>query len=737
MNNDILFLILTILVILIVIVIVYFWIKTESKDYVIDKSIQGDYSQAGLNQKCIPGSSGNSNTTLLLPSYYEPQPCGFGLTCVVGNSALEYGNCKAVKGFTCNNIYDCAPSSTELIYCMGGICTGETGGVFGSVCGEAGQTGASFTCITSLGLSCYQNKCIYIDGEPCMYDSQCVGGVCTLINGTGNTGECVSQIQPGQNCVTDYCTQGFGCDFSDGTPGICEPLYKGNSGIVEPRQTGEYGALCSIPLYPNPNNPVLTCNSGLICNFDASTFTSTVYTGLTGYGLCDFPTKTASAVCDSVSGACIPTNVCYAGICQAPRENGNGYQNINYCGYGSTNECGNGYECNNTTYECLPNESNFLCNSIGPCQAGLNCNGYKLGIFALLRQGFTGTTGNFGYWNYIDLPSGETGPSNASSISTYQYMEIVGSAPVTKTKCAYLPFEMPYTESSMYFWYIEITTNTDGTITYTAWTKITLVDDIPPGPFFNVKTVKYTSGGNLSFHIYDGATNTDHAVYVYNYTGIISTTINLSTYNSKNRFNNAFGPEFKDWDVDDVYNVVGGNPSIIGLIVTGNVTNIYYGSITGSSNIITTVYNYTNDSATTTSTWVRYIYNYYTTPSVENFIFNGTEPSEIVYSVIVPNIPNSSYIPINLQEPTCNGAAARFNYNNNIYNMELYYIANRGFRYFNAVYDKASLNFTPPSDIGIQGYVPDFDLNFSATTVSTSDYGNLDRKMYALVSVCE
>jgi hypothetical protein len=126
-----------------------------------------------------------------------------------------------------------------------------------------------------------------------------------------------------------------------------------------------------------------------------------------------------------------------------------------------------------------------------------------------------------------------------------------------------------------------------------------------------------------------------------------------------------------------------------------------------------------------------YIYNYNNTPNIQNFIFNGTDVGNNLYKIYTPT--NNHTLSIQMNEPTCSGMASFATYLNNIENMEMYYISNKGFRYFNSSYKNSVGNYTS-IDVGIQGYAPDYTLN---NVVHSFSYGNLDRRMYSLTTNCE
>ncbi len=745
MNNDLLFLILAIVVLIVFGVIVGYWFYTSSKDYVVNNSIKGFYQEASLNQRC--SVSKNENETLMLPQYYEPQGCGFKQKCIITSSDDIYGYCKADIGGICYNVYDCAPPDGNTgIFCNGGICSYGTtgiGGVLFSSCGAPSTIGNSF-CDSQLGLICNQGTCLYIDGQACIADDQCNGKKCILGN-NGATGICTSQIPAASYCDVNYCQTGFGCDFINGNNGYCQPFVKttnGATGVLI--NTGEKGALCSIPLYSTPTN--LPCNGGLVCNFDPMTMNSFSYPGLTGYGICQEPLIQVGENCSTSGSACIPPAVCSTynatiPYCQAPRDNNNtGFSNINYCGYGSTTQCGVGYSCVNDY--CMPNSENSLCGGSGVCLNSLTCGNNKLGIFTPIRSGGTGVP-SFGSWQYIDLPSSEiTLPSSESFISSYQFMDIDNGEPVIKTKVIYLPSSSQIVVGSTYFWYLDLINN-NGVIINNGWSQITISNYTFGylGEQIELQGIKFTPSGNISINVLFIIPNYSH-VYVYNFnpSTFSGSSIDLSSGNITNGI--ATSPtEYPiiDWDVDDRFNLQSGNVSGALLVngLTGtNSSTVYYGSL---NNIIltgiTNNYTYMNSSSDKLATFVRYIYNYKSS-SNGNFIFNGTTGVNNSYNLIIPNVSTSQNILLPVDEEFFNGVGLFPTYLNNINDLEFYYLSNRGFRYYNAVSNNSSTSYNS-EDVPIQGYTPNFDItSIQSSTRNTLTYGNIDRSLYSLITLC-
>lgn len=739
MNNDLLFLFICILVLIIFGLIVGYWFYINSKDYTVNDTIKGFYQEAGLNQRC--SVSKNENETLLLPQYYEPQSCGYNMKCVLNSDNDIYGYCKSDIGGVCYSVYDCIPSEgTTGIACIGGICAyGNTGfnGVLYSNCGYSTSIGNS-QCDLQLGLTCVSGTCLYLDGQFCYTDSQCSGKKCDIRSGL--TGVCISQIPPTQYCDINFCQNGFGCDFINGNSGYCQPISKnGNTGTVI--KTGDKGALCSIPLYPT--STTLECNNGLICSFDPVTMTSDAFPGITGYGLCQVPLLQASEICSTSGSACAPPNVCSSynstfSYCQAPLDN-NGFSNINYCGYGSTTQCRDGYSC--VSDFCLPNSNKSLCGGSGVCINGLSCSSNKLGIFTPIRSGGTGVS-NFGSWQYIDLPSDEdTIPNDSSFISSYQFMSIEDGEPVLNTRLIYLPVPSIIVINSSYFWYLTLT-NKNNTITYN-WRKITITDFYFENSGYGgeIYGIKFTPSGNISINtlIGDGISPNLACVYIYNFNPVTfsSNNIDLSFSSLLSIATNGLPVIINDWDIDDKFNLQNGKTSASILINENNVSYIYYGSLdTSTTTTLTNTYTYTNSSSNKLSTFVRYVYDY---KNVSNgsFIFNGSAGVNGEYNLIIPNMETSTNTLLPIDEEFFNGVGMTSTYLNTLTDMEFYYISNRGFKYYNAVYNNSNSETYNTEDVPIQGYVPDFDINTSNSfTANTLTYGTIDRSMYALISLC-
>jgi hypothetical protein len=719
--SDSVILIICLVIIIIFVGIIVYWLIRNSKPYTINDTVKGFYDYAQLGQLCLTGPTGTSTgqQSTLLPSLFEPQNCDTGLACIPISNNSQYGYCKAKIGNYCSSVYDCSPpeyagGSGTNIFCSGSICTQENLGILFSSCGITGPTGTvGLACDTAnLNLICSSGTCLGNIGFDCKSQNYCAGGLFCDIS----QNQCIEPIQPAQLCDGNYCATGFGC-----TGGVCEPLYPiSGTKLTFAAQPGQKGAFC----IPGASvSAPYSCNSGLICNIDAATNASTVYPGITGYGLCDYPIKQAGASCTSNSGACIPTLVCYNQLCQAPIVGGE--QNINYCGPGTSELCGQGlpYTCVNDY--CLPTTGGLCNGSTGYCAIG-SCTGNKLGIFSLNRTGSTGST-QLGTWQYLDLPTGETGPSNQSSITVYQNMEIdINGNPLTKTKCVYFPYFMSTTP---YFWLSEFESGPSGIFDISNnWTKYNINNSTSSQVF---EGVKYTHGGNLSIK-YSDPTDIYRASNVIIYNNYVNGDVDFTTP--------TFGPVtfqllpptnnyIVDWDIDDVYNM-----GMVGLIVVSPLNDIalIYGAnptVAGPLALSTGA----SPGVTGSSNWCRYITNP-TGPNNQSFIanFNNT-----IWSPVNPSIP--------LADSLTTGSAFFSTLSNNIQKMELYYVTNNNFRYLNNIYKSDGTQ--AQEDLPIEGYCPDYTATTApppvitlftyANHTHTMSMGNIDANMFALIEICE
>ena len=737
MTKDFWFLIIAVLVLVIFVIVAVIWFVRNSKDYTINTTVKGLYDFAQLNQRCV-GGTGSFEENNLLPTFFEPQTCdpNANLTCILNQSGV-YGICKSniaepsknITGGSCYTIYDCGPiptdSSLTEVFCSGGICTGNTGGGLYSACSST-----LYGCNSTQGLVCTgvngKYECLYAEGQNCVQNSDCSTSFC-------NNGVCKGTSEPAQSCVSsnvkgyNACPSGYGC-----SSGICNPLV-GN----EPVAPGTRGAFCTIP-YQTPAT-LLTCNDGLICNFNAASSNVLIngVTGPLGYGLCDIPNIPISFACNATGGACVPPAVCYNGVCQAPLNNG--VLDINYCGPSgpSSGLCGPGYTCDQTSYYCLPNTTGSLCNgSTGVCQNGLSCNSTQLGIFTPFRVNQRGVTGaQFGTWKFVDLPTGETGPSSESYLSTYQTMSIDGTNPITTTRIIYYPKFQTTTSVSggdvIYYWYSEFTTDQNGNNTSVTWNQIDVQIDITaasnPIPF-QCNGIKFTTGGNITLLLTDLGGVTLAYVQPFTSSGF-TISFDLSTTGITNYIKFLSTSPIVVWDIDDTYNLESSIPVGVG-VYYNSLTNAAFeyglvgGPLSTSGNTVTNQFFVSGKLPT----WVKYgvIPNSTTTPR-SNFLFNGT-----ISPNTKPCINNLNGFPTNvLLEKECKGVGAFFTRSNNQYEYEFYYVSNNSFRYANYTIKKTpSTEFT---DLGIEGFTPDYIISDFVNTLS---YGNIDGRLFTIVTNC-
>lgn len=730
MSDGVILIICLVIIVIFVGVIVY-WLIRNSKPYTINDSVKGLYAYAQLGQLCATGITGTSvgDDSLFLPGYFQPQNCDTGLACIPINNNSEYGYCKAKLNNYCTNVYDCAPpsfagGSGTSIFCSGGLCTQTPLGVLFSSCGATGGTGGTgpigLECDTiDLNLICSNGTCLGNLGFGCTSQNECASGL--FCDTTAN--QCIAPIPPTGLCNGDYCTTGFGC-----TGGVCEPLFPitGTNQFFAP-QPGEIKSFC------NPGTSAVSpfaCNNNLICNIDtylnaptSSPGVTGIFSGITGFGLCAPTLLPAGSVCSSVGNACIPPLVCYDGTCRAPVVGG--VPDINYCGPNSTGLCDltGIYTCVNDG--CQPNISGLCNGGTGYCNTG-SCTGNKLGIFTLDRSGVTGTP-NIGTWQYLDLPAGETGPSNRSTLSTFQNMEIdISGNPITKTKCIYYPY---YMASSPYFWLAEFESGATGYFTVSNnWTKYFITNT---GGIYTIDGVKFTHGGNVSIKYYL-TTDAMAQSYVNVYNGYISGNLDFTTQaRGPMQFTITATPRnVLDWDVDDVY-----NQAVVGLNFGANTATAIFDSLPVSPGPVNITSNWGVTGATG-ATWCKY------------YIDQGGGSPGLFMVGIDNTIQGPVFGSITLQEPQSTGAGFFTTFSNYYAKFELYYTSDRSYRYVNSI----TTSYIPPvqttEDLPIEGYTPDFAQSSTATPnpapgftninyIATMSMGNIDARLFSLVTICQ
>lgn len=682
----------SIILITIFIVVVIIWFNVNSKPYNVSDDTNGFYKYSQLNQLCTDNPHDFKS---LLPDFFVTEACDATqkLTCSKAAPTDEYGYCKSLENGNCFSIYDCAPGVTGM-ECIGGKCTTAGLGILYSYCSPnvPGTTGTTnVTC--GPDYSCTNGNCLLIDGKTCTYNSECSSNVCNAITKT-----CISNYQPGNACIGEYCISGFGC-----TDGFCQPIVGGNTGPVAP---GSTGALCSIPFVGPTGSNFLGCDSGLICNFDAYTNSLNLF-GVTGYGfgLCR-PEGVSSGFACSVSGnACFAPNVCYNGICQAPLNAG--VQDINYCGPNSTGICGDVYSCD--SYQCRP-ELGGLCNtSNGVCLAGV-CGENKIGV---LTRSISQINSHFGEWKYFNLPAGET-PGPTTQISVFQTMSLnMLNNPVTTTKLIYFPEAQ--TSSSVYFYIGDVNIDEDLVIT---WTQVNITNTTYPTAA--VIGVKFTTGGNITVLFLTTSFITYNGANVYPFSAIVSNTLDFTDPLAIAILYLGY-QNVKDWDVDDKYNNIA-----VAMNVTSGVTEILASDVLDTPPI--TVFTYTSDAGKE-GTFCRSLYNSTNNGPTYNFV-TGLTPTGATGVHLLGATGQGLDIP--LGETTCLGAGFSTTYSNSLSKMELFYSSDQSFRYVNTI--KSATNVYQTVDAGIEGYVPEY----VATNANnkTMALGNIDNRLFTLITRC-
>jgi hypothetical protein len=663
MVKDGIILIVAILIVFIFSGFVVHWMIVNSKPFTVDDSVKGKYGYAQLGQQCVEDSS-NSNSTLL-PGYYSPQQCdsSIGLTCVKSSSTDVYGYCRSSLNSQCYTIFDCAPGSTgQQIYCVGGICTNTNLGAIHSVCSDL------YPCDNSKGLSCQNGQCLLDNNQQCSINSQCVSGFCDP-----NSKLCSNLFSPASTCTSNNCVTGFGC-----SGGYCQPVVKNPDGTTFVLNPGEKGSFCNI-YNPQVSQP-LTCNSGLVCNFNIPGNNTNLYPSVVGYGICEEPIKNPGDICNSGSGACIPPTICNSGICSAPLDN-NGDANINYCGANSSGFCGSGFYCTPSEKICLPNQG-YTCNLTNGCHTG-NCNSNKIGIYS-------------GTWQYIDLPEGMT-PTNKVQFSIYQQLTIdQNNYPLTVSQLL-----ISDTEN---VWYGEISTNVDNEVTFTQeWINLEILNT---SSYYIMVGFKFTSAGNITaFYNLEGV----YGIYLIPFTSSIVSNqqIDLGTAVGTSFFPVA---NYTDWDVDDLYNL-----GVVAVSNNGTSTTASYG-IFGQVPIDFTVNNQPNKG----SNWCKYYYDP-DSKSVTNFIISVIPVGQTTYRIINP----SSTIDLQLYENTNNSVGFSGSHSNSVNSLQLYYASDKSFNYI----DKNT-------EIQIEGYTPEYSLSTNTPPANMMAMGNIDKQLYTLVSIC-
>lgn len=521
-NSSFLYGILAVIVLLVFLLVLYFLGRENSQPATINDKVTGFYSSAPINNRCSIAPITEPST--LLPGFNLPQNCGENYTCVQnGTPDNPFGYCKVPitenlgveTNYTCNTVYDCAPSSdpNEIVYCNG-TCQTTTlsiwnsknpktyGGLY-SYCDFNTPCDNGLICSNALNnFSSPYGECLIEDGSGtcsngnqngcCTSDEQCLGGKCDFNKGSGIYGLCISRIDPSDVCDVNYCESGFGCDFSQSqsSKNLCQPLL--TSG---PAQYGKAGSFCIIGT-TSGSNDFMSCDSGLVCNFDLSingttNYPPSLYPTLLGIGQCIVNKVSLGNACNP-STACEEPLVCNNGNCVTPSyliNSTTAIQDINYCGpeytssstnypvNGSSQTCLNGYTCVDTNMSGLLSVSDFCVGepetstSIGLCNSGNNiqtnsygnycgitgngsgCGGRYIGVF-LQGNGYLGT------WRFITLPDQSIAINQVNSnskISVFQSVATSGNSDYPITKIIFYP-NNGLDNGNIFFYYTEFST---------------------------------------------------------------------------------------------------------------------------------------------------------------------------------------------------------------------------------------------------------------------------------------
>ncbi len=251
--------------------------------------------------------------------------------------------CDGTQNLVCNNVVKPPDNTCFSKYlsncnsdeeCSGGVC-------FAPIVDGIKQSSVCYC--PSADSNINLQVCVYVDGQRCQYNQECYGGVCQK-NGTSDFGICQSRYLPGKPCELgpngeNACIEGYGCAAPHPLLGkICQPLsILGPSGIQAPSETNKVNSLCtdynvytsigpSGPTIPSSLEPLLTCDPGLICNYNLSTRVPVGRPNidyLKGFGTCQRPLSKIGQSCSSTA-ACVYPGVCIqdefgVGTCQRPQ----------------------------------------------------------------------------------------------------------------------------------------------------------------------------------------------------------------------------------------------------------------------------------------------------------------------------------------------------------------------------------------------------------------------------------
>jgi hypothetical protein len=284
----------------------------------------------------------NTNTgTLALPSLLQPCDFSSGNTnqnslgstgiCAVGLVCANNNICVAEIGTICNNFTECVSTAST---CSGQCASGATG-TLGAFC--PCPAGSSLSCVPQ---SDGYNRCLTLNGFPCLVDSDCVD---KCINGL-----CSGGLPLGSPCIGSECLPPYICNGEN----YCQIINTDN---------GAENAYCDITI------PALACDLPLTCvnNFCSSTFSTLgtncasslcnlplecvvqppVPPSLTNFSICVFPDNNTCTINCIENFQCIGTECiaetaqscnfninCVSGSCTTNNSlfywNGNGWNNI-------------------------------------------------------------------------------------------------------------------------------------------------------------------------------------------------------------------------------------------------------------------------------------------------------------------------------------------------------------------------------------------------------------------------
>jgi hypothetical protein len=205
----------------------------------------------------------------------RPNPRGIGGRCLPPGDV----GAKCIDQADCAGDLVCDPAAGLCLVATGGLCAADADCVSG-ICDDytglcVGTCLAQFSPCASpvdccVGLTCSNNQCLALDGEPCLDDAECASGLCDEY-----TGICVGAcLELHSNCVeTTDCCLGLVC-----TGGVC---------------LGGLNALCD-------------SNDDCVSNF-CDLYTSTCQNCVADGATCADDGECCSGICDAYTATCIAT----------------------------------------------------------------------------------------------------------------------------------------------------------------------------------------------------------------------------------------------------------------------------------------------------------------------------------------------------------------------------------------------------------------------------------------------